>query len=155
MTRKKMGQPTKLTPDVQVKIVQALKAGNTMDTAATYAGIHRDTFRSWLKRATKEKARVADNPKARILKDEAPYVALYDAIEQAMAEAEVFHVTNIANAAKTDWKASAWILERRFGEKWQRKDQQTIMHSGQVEVNVENVRQKLMEKIKLIKAANE
>jgi len=33
-----MGRPTKLTPEVQDKIVQAIRAGNFMSTAAAYAG---------------------------------------------------------------------------------------------------------------------
>ena len=33
------GRPTKLTPDVQEKIVQAIRAGNYIETAAAYAGV--------------------------------------------------------------------------------------------------------------------
>jgi len=42
-----MARPTKLTPAVQKKIVDAIKAGNYMETAAAYAGISKQTLYNW------------------------------------------------------------------------------------------------------------
>lgn len=45
-----MPRPTKLTPDVQKKIVDALMTGATIEKVCAYVGIHKDTFYSWLAR---------------------------------------------------------------------------------------------------------
>ena len=44
------GRPTKLTPDLQAKIVEALKAGNYAEVAARHVGIASSTFYDWMKR---------------------------------------------------------------------------------------------------------
>ena len=43
------GRPTKLTPEVQTTIVNALAAGVYLETAASAAGINRATLNRWLK----------------------------------------------------------------------------------------------------------
>jgi hypothetical protein len=103
------GRPTKLTPEVQKKIVDAIRAGNYMETAAAYAGISKDTFYRWLKRGARAKSGIYKN--------------FHDAVEKALAESEVRDVMIIANAAATDWKAAAWRLERKFPERWGKKSQ--------------------------------
>jgi predicted nucleic acid-binding Zn ribbon protein len=46
----------------------------------------------------------------------APEVELEIALERALAEPRL--VALIANAARTNWRASAWLLERRHPERW-------------------------------------
>ena len=45
-----LGRPAKLTPEIQARLVEALRAGNTRDAAARRAGIVRSTFYEWLER---------------------------------------------------------------------------------------------------------
>ncbi|MGG3737207.1 hypothetical protein [Aeribacillus pallidus] len=114
------GRPSKLTPEIQKKIIDAVRAGNYMETAAAYAGISKDTLYRWLKQGARAKS--------------GKYKAFHDAIEKALAEAEVRDVMIIANAATSDWKAAAWRLERKFPDKWGRKEKLSadLNHSGQV-----------------------
>ncbi|NLJ75865.1 MAG: hypothetical protein GX325_01220, partial [Peptococcaceae bacterium] len=65
-----MARPRKLNEALQHKIVTAIRAGNYIETAAAYAGIHKSTLYDWLKRGEREKQRVAKNPRYRIKKDE-------------------------------------------------------------------------------------
>jgi len=43
-------RPTKLTADVQARIVQAIEAGNYLDVAARYGGIAPSTLHAWVQR---------------------------------------------------------------------------------------------------------
>jgi transposase len=104
------GRPTKLTPALQDKIVQAIRAGNYMETAAAYAGIHKDTLYAWLKRGARERS------------PHSPYRQFSDAVEKALAEAEVRDVALIAKAAEREWQAAAWRLERKFPDRWGRRE---------------------------------
>jgi hypothetical protein len=45
---KKIGRPSKLTPEVEARLLQALSVGAFRKTAAAYAGIGRSTLYRWV-----------------------------------------------------------------------------------------------------------
>lgn len=128
-----MARPTKLNPTVQQKIISAIRAGNYIETAAAYAGISKNTLYVWLRRGEREKQRIAKNPRCKVKKKELPFVEFADAVEKALADAEVRDVAIIAKAAEEQWQAAAWRLERKFPDKWGRR-KLDVEHKGQVEV---------------------
>ena len=129
------GRPTKLNIDTHNKIISAIRAGNYIETAAAYAGIDKSTLYDWLKRGEREKQRVAQNPRYKIRKSEEPYVEFSNAVEKALAEAEVRDVAIIAKAAEEQWQAAAWRLERKFPDRWGRK-KLDIEHSGEIGIKI-------------------
>lgn len=112
------GRPTALTPEVHEKIVMAIRAGNYVETAAGLAGIHKDSFYAWLKMANKERDGI--------------YRRFSDDISKAIAEAEARDVALIARASLEQWQAAAWRLERRYPDRWGRRDRMAMEHSGRV-----------------------
>ena len=110
------GRPTALNPELQAQIVGFIEAGCYVETAAQAAGVHKTTFYQWLKKS--------HDPKKNNIYREFRY-----AIEKAMARAELRDVKNIYDAAKESWQASAWRLERKFPDRWGRKDrsESTVM----------------------------
>lgn len=115
-----MARPTKLTPQLQAKICDAIRVGCYIETAAAYCGISKDTFYNWLRKGARANSGI--------------YKDFSDAVEKAIAEAEFRDVMIIANAAATDWKAAAWKLERKHPDRWGRKDKVSaeVEHSGEV-----------------------
>jgi hypothetical protein len=103
-----MARPTKLTPEVQERLLKALRAGNYLSTAARFAGIHPATLHRWLERGDPAGTRPTD----------LPYRQFAEQVERAIAEAEVRDVTLISKAAETDWRAAAWRLARRYPKQW-------------------------------------
>ncbi|MCA9312668.1 MAG: hypothetical protein KDA21_15750 [Phycisphaerales bacterium] len=79
-------------------MLAALRAGNYIETAAEFAGIDRATLFRWL-----AKGRAARSGQFR---------DFCDAVEGAIAQAEVAAVARIVTASQADWKAAAWLLER-------------------------------------------
>lgn len=108
MQNRKGGRPTKLNPELQEKICQAIRAGNYIETAAAYAGVNKSTLYDWLKRGGRAKS--------------GKYKEFSNAVEKALAEAEVRDVFIIGKAAEENWQAAAWRLERKFPERWGRKE---------------------------------
>lgn len=94
-----MGRPSKLTDDRVERILQALRAGNYLETAARYAGIGETTLHEWRHRY----------PEFRV------------AVEKARADAEARNVAVIQQAAAQTWQAAAWWLERSFPARWGRR----------------------------------
>jgi transposase len=104
-----MGRPTKLTPEVQDKIVAALRAGNYQETAAMYAGVEARTFYRWMERGESDGT------------EDEPYRQFRQAVEKAKADAEVRDIALIDKAAHDgSWQAAAWKLERKFPNRWGR-----------------------------------
>ena len=124
------GRPSKLTPKIQEEILRVIKSGNYIETACAYVGINKSTFYEWLKRGAREKDRVAKNPRAKVRKSEQPYVDFSNAVEKALAQAEIRDVAIIGKAAEENWQAAAWRLERKFPERWGRKEKYALEHTG-------------------------
>lgn len=126
-----VGHLPKLTPEVQATIVNYVRAGAYIETAAAAAGISKDSFYRWMRRGAREKQRVekilAEDETATfdevVNEEERRYVEFVDAVEKALAEAELRDLLVIGQAAKAGaWQAAAWRLERKFPERWGRRD---------------------------------
>ena len=136
----KGGRPTMLNEETQHKIVTAIKEGNYIETASAYAGIDKSTLYDWLKRGEREKQRIKSDNSAKIKKDEAKFVQFSNAVQKALAESEMRDVSVIGKAAENQWQAAAWRLERKFPEKWGRKFEQKIEHSGNIDIAAQSAK---------------
>lgn len=108
--------PKQITPEITDTVAQAVAAGNYLEVAAAYAGISRDVLFRWLK-----EGRASTNP-------DDPAKKFSDAVDAALARAEVTDVALLARHAQKDWRAAAWRLERRAPKRWGRRDH--IEHTG-------------------------
>ena len=100
-----MARPSKLTPEIHVKIVEAILYGASYKDAAESVGVVYDTFNNWML-AGKE----AKNGK---------FYEFFEAVSKANAECAV-NFTRVlqTNAAKGDWKAALEWLKRRRPAEW-------------------------------------
>jgi len=106
-----MARPTKLTADVEEKVVRAIRAGNYPEVAARHAGVHPSTYYRWMERGGLGGDAVEDDP----------YRHFCAEVERAIADAEAAEVGLIVQAARGGtWQAAAWLLEHRFPERWGR-----------------------------------
>ena len=104
MTTKTLGRPSKLTPEIQQKIVWALRLGNYRKSAAEYAGVSERTLCDWMRRGTEE--------------THGAYADFCQEVVAAEQAAEIRALGVIQQAAKRDWKAAAWFLERKHPERY-------------------------------------
>jgi hypothetical protein len=132
------GRPTKLTPEVQKKIVEMISAGNYVETAAAYAGISKVILYDWMKRG--------NNASKGIHRE------FLDAIQKALAESEIRDVLTIGTAAKLNWQAAAWRLERKSPAKWGRKTNFELNPMDEHRIKIDEAKLELMkEELKLRK----
>lgn len=100
-----MGRPTKLTPETQKRICDAIRLGMTRERSAEYAGIGLTTFHDWMSRGNSE--------------DDGIYSDFSAAVKKAESEGIAINLKNIHTAAQDgNWQASAWILERRHPDEY-------------------------------------
>ena len=132
------GRPTKINEERAEKIIRAIRAGNYIETAAALAGINKSTLYAWLKRGAAEMERLESDPKAKPKKSELPFLDFSNAVDMALAEAENRDIEAINAATKEDWRAAAGRLERKFPDRWGRKDrlQAEVENKGEVGLNL-------------------
>jgi transposase len=124
-----MGRPSKLTEDRQETICEALRKGVSIEGACQLAGIGESTFYSWRSRGEEEKERVREgHHNCQVRKEEQPYVDFLEETTRAIGESEEYLVEKIYEAAPETPNAALRLLERRFPERWSKK--QKVEHSG-------------------------
>ncbi len=134
-----MARPTKLTSDVQTKIINALDAGNYFDASCEYAGVTSRTGYNWSERGKleserRDKPNVKENTKQ--WKKEEPFFQFFHAVSRASAQVEVATIAQIKRsgigtnakydakgnelepAYQGDWRALTWFMEHRYPTKW-------------------------------------
>ena len=114
-----MAGKKKISEEKIKQIVEAVRAGNFIETAAAFAGLSKQTLYNWLKEGMRERDRRENGEEPNRTKD--MYVKFSIDIEQAMAEAEMRDVEIITKAAEQQWQAAAWRLERKFPDRWGKK----------------------------------
>ena len=100
----KMGRRTKLNKARKDAIVEALEMGATYQIASENAGVSKSTLWNWLKRGEEEKT--------------GNFSDFLNAVKKAEAKSalKALRTINIASN-EGDWKASAFLLERRHNFK--------------------------------------
>jgi hypothetical protein len=98
--RVRVGRPTKFTVDRQERILDVLRDGVYLETAARLGGISYETLNEWRKR----------------------FPEFAEAVEGARAEAEATMISRVRSASVDHWQAAAWWLERSFPSRWGRRD---------------------------------
>jgi hypothetical protein len=92
-----------LSPGRHKIIVEHLRAGHYRSVAADAAGVSRVSLWTWLRRGEA---------------GEEPYAALYLEVTAAEAEAEAEALANVRVAAREDWRAAAWYLEKKARKRY-------------------------------------
>ena len=100
------GRNIKLNKDLKNETVRLIRSGIFTKTACQLVGIGETTFYRWIEMGKKGIE---------------PYREFWESIKKARAVAEVKHVEQIYRASFTDWRASAWWLERTHPNRWGKK----------------------------------
>ena len=138
-------RPLVLQPEIRQAILDALNAGNYMETAAEYAGIHKSVLFDWLKWGREAKAQMEAGDPVRA--NGQAYASFADEVEKAMARVEVQSLAVIRRAGMENWQAMAWFLERTRPRKFGRLERKEISgpESGPVQMTVDAQRVKAEE----------
>lgn len=100
----KIGRPSKLTPAVKQRLLDAIRAGNYFEAACVYAGIGETTFYRWMEKG--EKANSGE------------FREFWESVKRAEAEAEARIVALWQQEIPGNWQAARDFLARRYPERW-------------------------------------
>lgn len=99
-----MARPSKLTPELQQRLIQAISIGSSLASACAYAGVSYKVFREWMIRGERESS--------------GKYCEFREAVRHAEARTEIELVAAWRSHCKTNWRACAEFLSRRFPDRW-------------------------------------
>ncbi len=102
------GRPSKLTPERQARLAQAIADGHYYETACRLAGVSYKVFREWMIRGDAE--------------TQGKYCEFREAITRAEAEAEEHAIQQWKAAMPEDWRAAQMFLERRHPDRWGKQE---------------------------------
>ncbi len=97
---RKRGRPPTLDAKGKAMVVKILAAGGSRQDAANHVGIHRS------------------NLDRTVLRDK----AFADRAREAEMGAKIMLIGSVKSAAKGDWRAAAWMLERKWHEDWAKRE---------------------------------
>lgn len=148
LSNTKVGRPPLLTSELEDKIYKYMAEGNYTSTACQAAGVKYDTFLHWQERAKHYNAWLSTQSDIYIDTDlsdlpdhnsDLVYFRFFHRLKTAEALAEVQHVANISVAGKLPqfWAASATYLERKYPDRWGKRDAVDV----NVQVGIEKLQQ--------------
>ena len=105
------------------EICKGVAIGLTLTDACRAAGVDISTFYTW-----QNKAKV--NP---------DYAFFNDKVDEARAQGERMLAGRITEHSKKDWRAAAWLLERRNNAVWGRKDVISLFQMERLRKDLEKV----------------
>jgi hypothetical protein len=106
---RRFGEPV-LTPAVRDAIVGAVRTGASPVACAESVGVPARVFSGWLARG--EDAEAVLGERGSCDRSERPFLELVRLVREARAAAELEAVGAVMEAARSDWRAAAWCLER-------------------------------------------
>ena len=114
-----MNTQAQINKEAVEKILEYLPRVMYLETAAALAGVSHRTLQEWLRRGkeVRQRARRTGEP---IPQADEMYANLAAAIKAVAAHAEMTALSQVAGAVGDDWRAAAWVLERRYPSRWSR-----------------------------------
>ncbi len=124
----------KINQELINKIVEYISHGNYISTSCQACGISHRTYDTWIKHG-EELAEHIESGKNHIEESQLIYLQFFEAIKKAESEAEAKNVQIIQSVAPKNWQAAAWLLERKYPEKYGKREVLDINVKRGIEVS--------------------
>lgn len=117
MSDGKVGRPRVITDEVQEAILRTIRLGLHQDRAAMAHGVSSATMRSFKRR----------------------HPEFAKKVKEAEAAAEESFLSRLLLHTDKQWTACAWVLERRWPERWAKRDQIEVSTKGEAQQLLDNL----------------
>jgi transposase len=139
-----VGRPSTITPELVTALVEDVGSGLSFFWASKRRGLsHQRTLR-WKQKGEQLMAS-EELDVSRLTEAECLYVRLARDVGITQAEFELAQIRRLLRDGGGDWRAPAWVLERRFPERWGRQARLRVdaVYSAPPAVSVEPVEGRL------------
>lgn len=116
----KIGRPQVISEEMTEKVVKSIGVGMPIKSACAIAGIGDSTYYKYMSIGRQFDGWEKDD----IPEDMLPFAEFTDTVKRAIATSKLKLLNDINQ--DPDWRAKAWILERRFPDEFGRRDRVII-----------------------------
>ena len=134
MLSKKIGAPSKLTPEIMNRIISVIEAGNYIEVACQSVGINIDTYYHWLERAR-------EDIEEGLSETESSYITFSEAVKKAHAAAELALLSKVRDPNCKDWQRYSWILERTRQDRYAIRNKVDLSSKEPLKIVFESVKE--------------
>jgi len=129
------GRPSRIFETERIEeFLQLIQDGVDFNIAADSARLARSTLFDWLKRGREIQGR--DDELSKLSSKDIAYLDFLERFMRARVTPEIKAVETISKSVENgSWRAAAWILERRFPDRWALDHRQA---KGQSIENIQN-----------------
>ena len=134
------GRPNLLdnSPEIREAILQYIEEGLAFSEACSLAGVSRQTLYNYMQSGA-----------ANIRKEdyEQENAQFYLLVKQAEAQSELNSLKKINNAANIPafWGAAAFLLERRYPDRYGKQDRLTVQSTSRIDIQTTNVESNIID----------
>ena len=132
----KGGRPSNLTVERKKTLITNIELGLNLEQACKASGVGYSTFREWMRVA--EGTHPLRSPKPGSAEHKM-YTEFSEEINIAIANSELKLLQKIDKQVSTDWRAGAWILERRFPQRWSNQNRVVQLADEKVASILQNI----------------
>lgn len=118
--------PRLWSPEKHLALIEYIEAGNFFSVACQRVGMSYKTFSAWMVRGGDPLSDNADTA----WEPEEPYWTFAHDVREAEAASETILLESLQRAGRDDWKSHAYVLARKFPERWAEQKQQTNVGAG-------------------------
>lgn len=120
LTYRPAARPTLCTPEVTRLVAELVAAGLTIPVACKAIGVSKPSWASWNAKGRKHEADGTDSQ----------YREWWEAMCEAKASCEANLIRMVSAGSASDWKAAAWVLERRYSKRWGKPEHRPESDAG-------------------------
>ncbi len=127
MKKRKVGRPTKLNQKLIELICEAVEQGCTITAAAAAAGVYKNTLTVWSDKGARD---------VEAGEHDTLYAQFHTRYMHSRELALAVLTKRVFEASVDEWRAAAWMLERRDPDNWSRQQNLKAQHTGLMDIVV-------------------
>jgi hypothetical protein len=132
----------KLSEEAIEDVCRLVSEGHYVVTVCQMKGITRPTYYNWKDRGQEIEEKIENGKikKSKLKKKDKLYLKFWQDIQKAEAMGEISNVSNIKKAGdEGDWRASAWLLEKKYPEKFGKKNKVELDAKVETKRTIEDI----------------
>lgn len=133
----KAGRRHALTPEVSARICEGIRLRMSNKHAAVRGGVSEATFYLWMSTAEKLQRRIDDGERVgRITDYQKKCLQFLENVRRAISDGQAALLAMVHQGARDDWRAAAWILERRHAASFSKRHYQAMQENKDESITV-------------------
>lgn len=133
----KAGRRHSLTPEVSARICEGIRLRMSQKHAAVRGGVSEGVYYLWMRTAEKIQRRLDDGEKVGRLTDyERKCLQFMKDVRRATSDGQAALLAMVHQGARDDWRAAAWILERRHPASFSKRHYQALQENRDESITV-------------------